>query len=90
MHAASDAEILVYAARESRVVVTLDRDFPQMLALLGAARPSVLLIRQQRLRAAALVEVLTSIWAEYEAQLESGCVLTVGTRGTRLRLLPIK
>jgi predicted nuclease of predicted toxin-antitoxin system len=28
MHKDSDAEILVYAARESRVVITLDRDFP--------------------------------------------------------------
>jgi predicted nuclease of predicted toxin-antitoxin system len=90
MHTASDAEILVYAAREGRVVITLDRDFPQMLAFLGAARPSVVLVRQQQLRAAALIEVLTSIWREYEAQLECSCVLTVGSRGTRFRLLPIK
>ena len=90
MHADSDAEILVYAAREARVVITLDRDFPQMVAFLGAARPSVVLIRKQRLRATALVELLTSIWSEYESQLESGCVVTCGSRGTRLRLLPIK
>jgi predicted nuclease of predicted toxin-antitoxin system len=28
IHEASDLEILAYAARESRVVITLDRDFP--------------------------------------------------------------
>jgi predicted nuclease of predicted toxin-antitoxin system len=32
---ATDCEILDYAARESRVVITLDRDFPQFLALTG-------------------------------------------------------
>ena len=90
MHTASDAEILVYAAREGRVVVTLDRDFPQMLAFLGGARPSVVLIRQQKLRVAAITEILTAIWQEYEAKLESGCILTFGARGIRLHVLPIR
>jgi predicted nuclease of predicted toxin-antitoxin system len=45
MHTADDSDILMYAVRESRVVITLDRDFPRMLALLGAARPSVVLLR---------------------------------------------
>lgn len=90
MHAATDNEILDYAARESRVVITLDRDFPQILALTSAARPSVVLIRQQRLRAADVAALLTSIWGENEAALDRGCVLKVGTRGTRIRPLPLK
>jgi predicted nuclease of predicted toxin-antitoxin system len=59
MHADSDAEILNYAARESRVVITLDWDFPQIVALLGAFHPSIVLIRQERVRAPTLVELLT-------------------------------
>jgi predicted nuclease of predicted toxin-antitoxin system len=90
MHADSDEDILVYAARESRVVITLDRDFPQIVAFLGAARPSIVLIRQQRLRAPALIAILTSIWNQYEPDLDGGCVVTCGMRGTRLRPLPIK
>jgi len=43
MSQATDAEILDYAARESRVLITLDRDFSQILALTSAARPSVVL-----------------------------------------------
>jgi predicted nuclease of predicted toxin-antitoxin system len=43
MHEAADDRILDFAARESRVVITLDRDFPQILALTHAARPSVVL-----------------------------------------------
>src|SRR6266498_3870237 len=47
MHEAADTEILAYAARESRSIITLDRDFPQILALTAASRPSVVLVRQQ-------------------------------------------
>jgi predicted nuclease of predicted toxin-antitoxin system len=46
MHEATDTEILAYAAGESRVVITLDRDFPQILALTAAVRPSIVLVRQ--------------------------------------------
>jgi len=90
MHEATDGEILDYAARESRVVITLDRDFPQILALTVATRPSVVLIRQQRLRAADLASLIASIWRDHEDALEQGCVLKVGTRGTRVRRLPLR
>ena len=90
MHEATDAEILDYAARESRVAITLDRDFPQILALTAATHPSVFLIRQQRLRAPELVALIVSIWRDHEHALEQGCVLKVGTRGTRVRGLPLR
>ena len=87
---AADGEILDYAARESRVVITLDRDFPQILALTAATHPSVVLIRQQRLRASELAALITSIWRDHEYALEQGCILKVGTRGTRVRRLPLR
>jgi predicted nuclease of predicted toxin-antitoxin system len=90
MHEASDAEILDYAARESRTVITLDRDFPQILALTTASRPSVVLIRQQRLRGAEMADLVTRIWLDYESVLDQGCVLKVSARGTRMRLLPLR
>jgi predicted nuclease of predicted toxin-antitoxin system len=90
MSEAQDVDILEFAARESRVAVTLDRDFPQILALTAAKRPSVVLIRQQRLRAAAVAALLESLWREYEGVLESGCVVTVGAHGTRVHTLPLK
>jgi len=89
MHEATDIEILDYAARESRVVITLDRDFPQILALTAAARPSVILVRQQRLRAAEVAALIISIWREHEHALDRGCVVKVSARGTRIRLLPL-
>jgi predicted nuclease of predicted toxin-antitoxin system len=90
MHEATDIEILDYAARESRAVITLDRDFPQILALTAATRPSVVLIRQQRLRGAEVAALITSIWREHQHALDQGCVIKVSARGTRVRLLPLK
>ncbi len=89
MQQASDIEILDYAESESRVVITLDRDFPQILALTAASRPSVVLVRQQGLRAAEVAALITSVW-QHEAQLDRGCVVTVSARGTRVRLLPME
>lgn len=87
---ATDSEVLDYAARESRVVITLDRDFPQILALTAANRPSVVLIRRQRLRAAELASLVASIWRDHERALEQGCVLKAGSRGMRVHRLPLR
>jgi predicted nuclease of predicted toxin-antitoxin system len=89
MREAADAEILDRAARESRTVVTLDRDFPQILALTAMTRPSVVLIRQQRLRAVDVAALIVSIWRDYEKTIEQGCALTVSARGARVRPLPL-
>jgi predicted nuclease of predicted toxin-antitoxin system len=90
MHEAADTEILALAASESRAIITLDRDFPQILALTAASRPSVVLVRQQRLRGAAAAALLEAIWLEHETVLDQGCVLKAGSRSTRVRLLPLK
>jgi predicted nucleic acid-binding protein len=49
------------------VAITLDRDFPQILALTAATRPSVVLIRRQRLRALELALLIDSIWRDHES-----------------------
>ncbi|MBI1370668.1 MAG: hypothetical protein GC162_18680 [Planctomycetes bacterium] len=42
---ASDDQIMAEALRRSAVIATRDTDFHQMLAISGAARPSVILLR---------------------------------------------
>jgi predicted nuclease of predicted toxin-antitoxin system len=49
--AAEDAEIIRHALEEHRIVVTLDADFHTHLALTPAAKPSVIRIRVEGLRA---------------------------------------
>jgi len=54
LSAASDSQILDHARTDHRVVVTLDADFHALLALSGAAVPSVVRIRPEGLRGPAL------------------------------------
>ena len=89
MAAAEDPEILNYAEADRRVLVTLDRDFPQILAITGRSLPSVILIRQERKRAIAVAELLKGIWSNYEEHLDHGCVLSVAAHSTRIRPLPL-
>lgn len=51
MAEADDAEIILRAAEENRIVVTLDADFHAQLALTAARQPSVIRIRIEGLRA---------------------------------------
>lgn len=90
MQVAEDSDILRHALTEARTVITLDRDFPQLLALTAAERPSVILIRQQRLRSEDLTSLLERLWLEYSAAIQQACVLMTGPNGTRVRLLPLR
>ena len=90
MRDATDYAILEYASLKSLVVVTLDLDFPQMMALMGATRPSVVLIRQQKLQAAEVAALIASVWKVHESALDQGCVVKVNSRNTRSRLLPLR
>jgi predicted nuclease of predicted toxin-antitoxin system len=42
---ATDAEIMAFATRDLRTVVTADLDYPRLLAVAGAAGPSLILFR---------------------------------------------
>jgi predicted nuclease of predicted toxin-antitoxin system len=42
---APDIEILAHATRDARTVITVDLDYPRLLALAGAAGPSLVLFR---------------------------------------------
>jgi predicted nuclease of predicted toxin-antitoxin system len=90
MRDAADVDILAHAATDDRVIITLDRDFPQILALTAAARPSVVLIRQQRLRGAEVAALIVNVWRQHELALDRGCVLTVSARGSRVHPLPLR
>ena len=45
MHNVPDAEILRVAARDARIIVSADLDFPRLLAALGADGPGLILLR---------------------------------------------
>lgn len=61
MSRATDVAIIDWAARELRVVVTLDSDFHAILALGGLTFPSVIRIRQEGLIGALLASLLLRV-----------------------------
>ncbi len=89
MSAAADVEILQKAKEEDRIVVTLDADFHALLALAEATSPSVIRIRIERLRAAALVELLRQVTSECAEELLRGAAVTVEPGKIRTRYLPL-
>src|SRR5437016_8475324 len=50
-----------WAVSENATVVTLDADFHTILAVSGAAAPSVIRLRRQGLRAPAVVEIIRNV-----------------------------
>jgi len=86
---AKDEEILEYARRDRRIVCTLDADFHAILAVTGAAYPSVVRIRQQGLRGADVASLLKIVWNEVGESLQGGAAVTVTERAIRVRRLPM-
>jgi predicted nuclease of predicted toxin-antitoxin system len=89
MSTAADEEILGFALGKNGVIVTLDADFHAILAVSGAAGPSVIRIRIQGLRAAEIVERLRLVTTQFGSELEAGSLVTVKARKTTCHRLPI-
>lgn len=87
MFAASDTEILLLAREQGFIVVTLDADFHAILAVSGAVDPSVVRIRLQGLKGAAVAHVIRDVIRRYAVQLAQGCMITVKQRKTTCHLL---
>ncbi len=88
--AATDQAILLAAERDGRTVVTLDHDFPHLLFLEAAARPSVILLRVDGLDRAATVELLRSVVPKVVDDLRAGAMVSVDWSGARVRALPVR
>jgi len=87
---ATDMEILNYAASKSAVVVTLDADFHSLLAASGAKNPSVIRIREEGLRGAAVADCVGIVIQRCADELMFGAVVSVIPPYIRIKLLPLK
>ncbi|MCX6631236.1 MAG: DUF5615 family PIN-like protein [Candidatus Solibacter sp.] len=90
MHRAEDAEILQFARNDSRVCVTLDRDFHAHLAATGHGRPSVVLLRVQGLDAKGQADLIRSVYLQCETALSEGAAISADGESVRVRRLPLK
>ncbi len=89
MATASDAMILDAARRRQAVVVTLDADFHQLLAVSRAESPSVVRVRIEGLKGDRLALILAQVIALAGAELAAGAVVSVTEARIRVRSLPI-
>jgi predicted nuclease of predicted toxin-antitoxin system len=74
---------------DGRIVATADTDFGTLLALTGAAGPSVMLLRRPSRRAVDRARTVLDVLALVHEQLSRGAVVTVEHTRLRIRELPI-
>lgn len=86
---AEDTTILQLARDTDRIIATLDADFHTLLALSGAALPSVVRIRIEGLRGEAMAKLLQSVLAQCVDDFAKGAAVTVQEGRIRVRHLPI-
>ncbi len=79
-----DEEILAYAYREGRVLVTLDKDFGEMAIVRG--KPHSGIIRIVDVSATRQSSVCLSILTRYADEIRAGAIIT--TTETRVRIRP--
>lgn len=84
---APDDAILDWARHHDRIVLTNDLDFGILLAMSGAAKPSVVQLRTETTLSARIGPLVVQALARAEAELLSGAILTIGTDRLRLRAL---
>jgi predicted nuclease of predicted toxin-antitoxin system len=78
------------AKQESRVLVSADTDFGELLARSGEDAPSVLLLRRHdRRRVDALAELILANLHAIEADLTHGALVVFDQERIRVRRLPI-
>jgi predicted nuclease of predicted toxin-antitoxin system len=77
-----DATILVWAASEQRVLVTMDKDFGNLVFLQGGRHCG--LVRLPDIPAQARIEMMEQILDRHAADLAAGAIITV--RGNRIRV----
>jgi predicted nuclease of predicted toxin-antitoxin system len=86
---ASDPEILDYARREERTILTQDLDFSMLLALSGHDRPSLVTLRLSYTDPRSVADKVLGVVRSLEQKLAEGFAVTIEDRAVRLRKLPI-
>lgn len=87
---ATDEAVMAVAVAESRVLVSMDTDFGELLATSNASSPSVVLFRRAGRTAADQAAVLLLNLADIADDLDAGAIAVFTTSQIRLRRLPLR
>ena len=86
---ADDRSIVNTAVAENRVILTQDLDFTNLIALSGAAQPSLISLRLSDSREANVNRALESVLPDLEERVAGGIIATVEDARFRIRRLPV-
>ncbi len=84
-----DPDILAKAAGEARILLTMDLDFPQLLAASGGRFPSLIVFRLANERWENVNARLADVLGSFSSQLDSGAIISVRDTLIRIRKLPL-
>ena len=90
MDRATDTAMMERAANEGRTVVTADLDYPRLLALSGAAAPSLILFRGGDWSDEELIARMADILAGLTERDIVQCILVIDRSRIRRRRLPVR
>ena len=84
-----DDEILALALVEQRIILTIDLDFAQLLAISKQALPSVILFRLGNENYDEINQRLIEVLNNCQQDLETGAIVSVNNETYRVKKLPI-
>lgn len=87
---AVDEDVMAAAVAESRVLVSMDTDFGELLATSNASLPSVVLFRRIGRTAEEQAAVLLLNLADIADDIEAGAIAVITNSQIRLRRLPLR
>ncbi|MEW6356689.1 MAG: DUF5615 family PIN-like protein [Planctomycetota bacterium] len=87
---APDIDVLGYARRDERVLVTQDLDFSTLLAVSGQDRPSLITLRLSVSDPQTVTQRLLDALPKIEQALKDGCAVIIEDAAIRVRRLPIQ
>lgn len=79
-----DREILEYANKQGRVLVTLDKDFGERAIVFGEPHSGI--IRLVGIAAREQADYCLAVLRKYEPELIQGAIITVDSNRTRIRM----
>lgn len=84
-----DHEIIAYAAKDRRAILTQDLDFSAEIAVSRQAYPSVILLRLSSSRIESVNLILSTVLPTLEEDVQNGALITVEDHRVRRRRLPL-
>jgi predicted nuclease of predicted toxin-antitoxin system len=85
-----DEQIMAAADRDSRILISADTDFGELLANAPVLAPSVILLRRTDKRAESLVSVILANLEQVAEDLTAGALVVISDTRIRTRRLPMK